>query len=206
MPVFFCLVTCVSFSLACVLTNLNTFLFGMLDIQQILHFQTMLTCILCKWRQHQRLCCLFMWHLVCVILGLMDISNAMLLYTVTYEKIYLCLLFLVLLILHLYILSCFTTGISALCGVSRTQTSFVSVASQSCCFTISSHVLPFPCNIISYLVMSVLISVPCLVFSSSLPLPCPHFFIFPFSPLFMFSTFANLFLYILSYSVIHPFH
>jgi hypothetical protein len=59
----------------------------------------------------------------------------------------------------------------------------VSVASQSCCFTISSHVLPFPCNINSYLVMSLLISFPCWVFSSSLPLPYPHFFfIFPFLP------------------------
>lgn len=116
----------------------------------------------------------------------MDISDAMLLYAVKYEKIYLCLRFLVLLFLHLFIFSCFSTGISTLCGVSWTQTSCVSVASQSCCFTISSHVLRFPCNIVSYLVISVLISVPCWVFSSSLPLPCsPLLFHFLFSPLFV---------------------
>jgi len=72
----------------------------------------------------------------------------------------------------------FTSGISTLCGVSRTQTSCVSVASQSCCFIISSHVLPFPCNVVSYLVMALLISVPCWVFSSFFPLPCPTSFSF----------------------------
>jgi len=176
MPFFFCLVICVLFSLACVLTNLNTVLFGMLDVHRILHFQTMLTCILCEWCQPQTLCCLFVWHLVCVILGLIDISDAMLLYTVKYEKIYLCLLFLfLLLLLHLLILFCFTTGISALCGVSC-----VSVASQSCCFTISSHVLPFPCNIISYL-MSVCLDLSPLLGIFLLPPPSLPPLLFHFS-------------------------